>query len=64
MALCQYSECEKKDNCFRYNPQANQIQGYEVNFNKVCFAENNYKYYWKKDIEVDKIIKTDKEGEN
>jgi hypothetical protein len=47
ISMCQFSECEKKDTCYRYKAEPNsQYQSY-MEFQNICNEKNGYQWYWK-----------------
>ena len=60
LALCDYKECEKSCNCKRYNEKAEEIQGYRMEFAKVCNENTHYPYFTLKE---ESIIKNETEKE-
>ena len=45
MAVCEYSECPKHDNCERYLSQNNSSNTI-MEFKNICTEDNNYQYLW------------------
>jgi len=49
-SLCNDETCPQKDNCSRYNTQAEVVQGYPVDFNYLCVSRNYEKLIKKNNI--------------
>ena len=45
LARCNNTHCPKHELCYRYKTDAEQDQGYLVNFNEICNNDSNYIYY-------------------
>ena len=60
LALCDYKECDKSCNCKRYNENAEQIQGYRMEFAKVCGnQETHYPHFTPKEESIIKEVKNE-----
>jgi hypothetical protein len=61
-SLCDIKECIKHDNCKRFNVDAEKLQGYRFEFNKICNDENGFTYLIEKEKEKE-FIKTENNKE-
>lgn len=50
---CTHKECEKSNTCERFINK----NGTEINFKSIC-PNNNYKWYWKTELNITKVDTT------
>lgn len=51
MSLCQFSECEMKTVCGRYDEKASEKQGYLITFENVC-KQPDYLFICKREKDI------------
>jgi lipoate synthase len=48
ISMCEYSECPKSNECWRFKAIPNNLQSY-MEFKNICNEKNNYKYLYEID---------------
>jgi hypothetical protein len=48
IGICDYQNCPKSSQCKRFLTKIGEL----FDFEQICNKNNNYKYFWKEDLEV------------